>query len=300
MGSLTVAMDDDDGMMDSLFSTFMNEVDNIKSNKMKKLEEKAGNPEEIVERLTSMTYDPKQGQGSAFMVLQISPEASESEITKAYRKLSLLIHPDKCKLEKAPEAFQVLAKAYADTKDPSYNDKYQDIYGPAKDRVRKAREKENEARAKKGEDPLDTEGNDFDREVLKECERMLSGAKEAATYSNSVLEANMKRQEEQAVEGRKRRREEDKEKKSWEKQRDKRVAGWQVFMHNVEKKKVTGAETSWRHIGKVGAADLHHKREERKESDKKAEVDLDDKKVRWSATQAGQVGIDRSYREKWR
>ena len=35
----------------------------------------------------------------------------------------VLVHPDKCKLEKAAEAFQVIVKAYNDTKDPNYQDK---------------------------------------------------------------------------------------------------------------------------------------------------------------------------------
>jgi len=62
----------------------------------------------------------------------------------------VLIHPDKCKHEKAAEAFQVLAKAYADTKDPAYQDKYKDVVLEAKANVRKRIEKENKEREKKG------------------------------------------------------------------------------------------------------------------------------------------------------
>merc|ERR1719231_2137448 len=58
----------------------------------------------------------KAKSASAYELLQISPEASEGEVTKQYRKLSIMIHPDKCQLEGASEAFQILAKAYADTK----------------------------------------------------------------------------------------------------------------------------------------------------------------------------------------
>eukprot|EP00439_Symbiodinium_sp_Y106_P028769 s1667_g3.t1 len=42
-------MDDGDGM-DALFNSFMNEVSNIKTTKMKKIEGSAGTPEEIIER----------------------------------------------------------------------------------------------------------------------------------------------------------------------------------------------------------------------------------------------------------
>eukprot|EP00418_Pyrodinium_bahamense_P082329 CAMPEP_0179056656 /NCGR_PEP_ID=MMETSP0796-20121207/23925_1 /TAXON_ID=73915 /ORGANISM="Pyrodinium bahamense, Strain pbaha01" /LENGTH=288 /DNA_ID=CAMNT_0020753339 /DNA_START=66 /DNA_END=929 /DNA_ORIENTATION=- len=287
---------DDDGM-DALFSTFMNEVSNIKSTKMKKLEEKAGSPEEIVERLTATKYDPKQGYGSAYQVLQISPEASDSEITKQYRKLSVLIHPDKCKLEKASEAFQVLVKAYNDTKDPNYQDKYKDVIVQAKDRVRKHREKENLERGKRGEDPLDMDGHEFDQEVLRECEKMTTETVEAATYSNSVMEANMKRHEQMLKEAKLKRREEEAEKRKWEKQRDKRAAGWQIFLNSCESKKFK--TQSWSKVGQVGAADVHHRREERKETDGKAEIDREDKKILKSDTQAGAVGVDRTYRQVW-
>merc|ERR1719277_1129309 len=274
----------------------MNEVTNLKSNKMKKIEDKIGNPEEIVERLTASRYDPRQGFGSAFQMLQISPEASESEITKQYRKLSVLIHPDKCKHEKAADAFQILNKAYNDTKDPSYNDKYKDLLPMAKERVKKAREQENKARAKKGEDPLDMEGNEFDQEVLKECERMCTATEEQATYTNSVLEANMKRQEQMIKESKMRKKEEEKEKRAFEKNRDKRAAGWQTFMNNIDSKRFKSQHL----MGKVGAADTHHKREERAQVHGKAEVDQTDKKILRSDTQAGQVGIDRTYRQVWR
>jgi len=170
------------------------------------------------------------------------------------------------------------------------------VLSQAKDRVRKRREKDNQARAKRGEDPLDTEGNDFDQEVLKECEAMTTETKEKATYTNSVMEANMKRLESQAKEAKMKRREEEQEKRKWEKQRDKRAAGWQIFLNNVESKRFKTSAL----IGQVGAADAHHKREERKETDAKTEIDREDKKIIKSDTQAGAVGVDRKYREKWR
>lgn len=288
---------DDDGGMEALFSTFMNEVNNTKSNKMKKIENNFGTPEEIVERLTSSVYDPRQGHGSAYGMLGISPEASEAEITKHYRKVSLLIHPDRCHHEKAKEAFQVLAKAYADTKDPSYNDKYKDLVRPAKERVRKRREAENRLRAKKGEDPLDMEGNDFDQEVLRECEKVTSESSETATYTNAVQEANMKRLEEIRRESKLRRREEEAEKRKFERGRDKRAAGWQTFINNAGQKKFKSQHS----FGDVGVADKHHHREQRNETvHGKAELDLTDNKIKYSDTQAGQTGVDREYRKKWR
>jgi len=143
---------------------------------------------------------------------------------------------------------------------------------------------------------LEMEGNEFDQEVLKECERMTTASTEEATYTNSVMEANMKRQEEAIKEAKLRKREEDKEKRAFEKNRDKRAAGWQTFMNNIDSKRFKSQHL----MGKVGAADTHHKREERADVHGKAEIDQSDKKILRSDTQAGQVGIDRTYRQVWR
>lgn len=280
--------------MDSLFASFMGEVTSIKSNKMKKLEQKAGTPEEVIERLTTKNID------SCWYILMLSPEATENEVTKQYRKLSILIHPDKCKHEKAADAFQILAKAYADTKDPAYQDKFKDVYGDAKMAVRKRVEKENKDREKRGEDPVDTQGNAFDQEVLLECERMTTGTAEEVETRNAVYEANMKRMEGGAIEAKKKRREEAIEKKQWDKQRDKRVAGWQTFMNNIDSKKFkTGHQ-----VGRVGAADMHHKREERAEDDK-GKVQAGKSTVGDGTSYKKEdgyvpMGLDKGYKKEWR
>merc|ERR1711979_10685 len=108
----------------------------------------------------------------------------------------------------------------------------------------------NKARAKKGEDPLDMDGHEFDQEVLKECERMTTASSESKARGNEVYEANMKRQEEMIKEARLRKREIDAEKKKFDKGRDKRAAGWQTFMNNVETKRYKSG--TFQKIGQVG------------------------------------------------
>eukprot|EP00913_Durusdinium_trenchii_P001402 g1297.t1 len=243
---------EDDGM-DALFSSFMSEVTNIKSAKMKKIEGNQGTPDEIIERVLARPYDPKQGQGSAYQILQVAPDATESEITKQYRRLSVLVHPDKCKLDRAAEAFQAPEACHY----PNYQDKYADVIIEAKKRVRKEREKQNEAREKRGEDPLATDGQEFDRAVWEECERMTSAATEHAEQANSVAEANKKRYEEQARERRERKKAEQKE--------------------------------VWKMLRPF---------QERKDTDGKADLDMEDKKVIRSDMQA--AFVDMSYRKDWR
>mmetsp|Transcript_90997 Transcript_90997/g.291860 ORF Transcript_90997/g.291860 Transcript_90997/m.291860 type:complete len:145 (+) Transcript_90997:510-944(+) len=144
---------------------------------------------------------------------------------------------------------------------------------------------------------MDMQGNDFDAEVMKECDAFMNQTAEGASYTNSVLEANMKRQEAELKAGKVSRRAEDLQKRQFERNRDKRAAGWQTFMNNVDTKKFKSQHL----LGKVGAADTHHKREARDEAvSGKAELDMTDKKILRSDSQAGHAGIDREYKKLWR
>lgn len=43
--------------------------------------------------------------------LQLKPGASAAEVRRAYRSLAMAYHPDKCKLQRAAEAFQKIKEA---------------------------------------------------------------------------------------------------------------------------------------------------------------------------------------------
>merc|ERR1712151_414316 len=149
---------------------------------------------------------------------------------------------------------------------------------------KQARQKENKERAKKGEDPLDMEGNEFDQEVLRECERMTgggsSGSGDGGEGGNEVYQANMKRQAEMMRAAKEAKKEEVAMKRKFEKERNKRAAGWQIFMNKIDNKKYK--TDTFARVGLVGAANFLHKPEERKETDGKATVDLDDEMIKKS------------------
>ena len=48
-----------------------------------------------------------------YAVLSVERTATENEIKKAYRKLAVKIHPDKCQGTGAEEAFKIVSKAFA-------------------------------------------------------------------------------------------------------------------------------------------------------------------------------------------
>ena len=61
-------------------------------------------------------------------ILGVSKTANDAELKKAYRKLALKFHPDKCKVPKADEAFKQVGRAFAVLKDADKRAAY-DRYG---------------------------------------------------------------------------------------------------------------------------------------------------------------------------
>lgn len=91
-------------------------------------------------------------------ILEVAPEANDVEIKKQFRSLSLKVHPDRCKHEKAATAFNLIDNAYKLLMNPDKRRIYQRIMREAKERVEYEREKENKKRAKEGKEllPMDT------------------------------------------------------------------------------------------------------------------------------------------------
>jgi DnaJ family protein C protein 8 len=79
-------------------------------------------------------------------ILEVGAEASEEEVKKKYRMLSILVHPDKCRHEKAADAFHLLEQAYKQLMDPEKRRIYQRVMREAKERVEYERKKENARR----------------------------------------------------------------------------------------------------------------------------------------------------------
>lgn len=68
------------------------------------------------------------GRGAHYRVLGVEPNADESALKKAYRKLALKLHPDKNSAPHADEAFKALGLAYATLSDSQKRNIY-DRYG---------------------------------------------------------------------------------------------------------------------------------------------------------------------------
>jgi len=84
---------------------------------------KKGTPEQ--EKIMREIMQNKQDY---YKVLGVERSANEAEIKKAYRKLAVKIHPDKCQGSGAEEAFKVVSKAFACLSDAEKKAGY-DRYG---------------------------------------------------------------------------------------------------------------------------------------------------------------------------
>lgn len=101
--------------MDDLFASLMGEIGSIKTAKREKAEKKYSSPEDLIESILGL--NGKRKARSAYEVLQLPPDVTDKELTKTYRTISRLIHPDKCKHENAHEAFQRVLESFNELKE---------------------------------------------------------------------------------------------------------------------------------------------------------------------------------------
>lgn len=84
--------------------------------------------EEQVQIVKQVLRAKQGGRGAHYRILGLQTSCSESEIKKAYRKLSLKVHPDKNSAPHSDEAFKAVGLAYATLSDPQKRTIY-DRYG---------------------------------------------------------------------------------------------------------------------------------------------------------------------------
>jgi len=215
--------------IDSAFALFMNEVSSPKNTKKAKTAD-LGSSDSQVERLTTRQFF------SAYDVLLLPPASDLKAIKGQYRKLSALVHPDKCRHPKANDAFLIVKKAYDDLQSSDYTDKYTHVIEVARELVLERRKQENKIRQKSGEELLPTEGPEFEDAVREECESLIQREAEEReraarirASNEAVLAESRKRANREAKEATKKR-------KLWDSKLDSRVAGWRQFQQSSSSK----------------------------------------------------------------
>nr|KYP58711.1 DnaJ isogeny subfamily C member 8 [Cajanus cajan] len=156
-----------------------------------------------------------------FEYLNLSFDSSVDDVKKQYRKLSLMVHPDKCKHPQAKEAFGALAKAQQLLLDQNERDYLLSQVNSAKEELRAKRKKQ------------------LKKDTASKIKSLVEEGKYDKQYeqSNDFIseeEGRLKRDEEEQKEMWKRKREHEEE---WEGTREQRVSSWRDFMKGGKKNK---------------------------------------------------------------
>ncbi|XP_057549217.1 J domain-containing protein spf31 isoform X1 [Amaranthus tricolor] len=177
--------------------------------------------------------------------LDLSFDSSIEDVKKQYRKLSLMVHPDKCKHPQAKEAFGALAKAQQQLLDLQEREYVLSQVKAAKEELLSVRKKQLKKDAASKIKSLVDEKFDQAYEQSDEFQRQLKlKVREILTEQEwrrrkmamriSEEEGRLKKDEQEQKEMWKRKREHEEQ---WEGTREKRVSSWRDFMKTGKKGK---------------------------------------------------------------
>ncbi|KAL6518670.1 hypothetical protein OROHE_017720 [Orobanche hederae] len=188
---------------------------------------------------------------NAFEYLNLPFDSHVDDVKKQYRKLSLLVHPDKCKHPQAKEAFGALAKAQQLLLDPQERDYILNQVKAAKEELRAKRKKQLKkdtatklkSLVDEGKYEQEYERSDEFQQLLKLKVREILTDQEwrrrkmqmrVYIVTISEEEGRLKKDEEETKEMWKRKREHEEQ---WEGTREQRVSSWRDFMKGGKKVK---------------------------------------------------------------
>ncbi|GFE53034.1 hypothetical protein BaOVIS_004380 [Babesia ovis] len=216
---------------DDILSSFFSEIESIDKAKSD-ADVLTLSAKELCLRLTSQNF------ASPYQVLQLKHNATEDEIKKRYRKMSLMIHPDKFKHEKAQDAFNVLLNAFNEIQQSDSKEKYKQVYEEAKKVVYKRYKANPNATTLDliAAGVLDSDIQQIENEIQRQCDEMLRKQQERREYAERCVRANMEYEKQLAAEQVEMEKEQLKHQVEWDKTRDMRVSSWRNFQGKVTTK----------------------------------------------------------------
>lgn len=180
-----------------------------------------------------------------FEHLNLPFDSSVDDVKKQYRKLSLMVHPDKCKHPQAKEAFGALAKAQQQLLDQQERDYILSQVKAAKEELLSIRKKQlKKDTASKLKSLVDEkyeqrheQSEEFQKQLKLKVREILTEQewrRRKMAMRISEEEGRLKKDEEEQKEVWKRKREHEEQ---WEGTREKRVSSWRDFMKSGKKGK---------------------------------------------------------------
>eukprot|EP00884_Botryococcus_braunii_P004679 jgi/Botrbrau1/14211/Bobra.0254s0001.1 len=186
-----------------------------------------------------------------FEQLGLRFDCSLEDIRRQYRKISLLVHPDKCKHPLAKDAFEVLGNAQKQLLDEEKAHELRYVLTMARDQVRQDRKKATKRDAvvrlaslvhEKGREGIEEaweNSNDFHEQWKMKARDILG----RTAYRQSKIAKRLKAEEEkievEEAETRKKLKADREHRKNWEESREVRVGTWRDFVGKKGKKGVS-------------------------------------------------------------
>ncbi|KAH0852061.1 hypothetical protein HID58_088525 [Brassica napus] len=181
-----------------------------------------------------------------FEHLNLSFDSSTDDVKRQYRKISLMVHPDKCKHPQAQEAFGALAKAQQLLLNDQERDYILTQVHAAKQELKMKRKKQLKKDTASKIKSLVDEGKheqlyeqseEFQKELKLKVREILTDQewrRRKMAMRISEEEGRLKKDEEEQKEIRKKKREHEEQ---WEGTRENRVSSWRDFMKAGKKAK---------------------------------------------------------------
>ncbi|CAG8488343.1 9351_t:CDS:2 [Acaulospora morrowiae] len=188
--------------------------------------------QEVERILTAFKLNP-------FDILDLKPDCTEKDVKNAYRKKSLLIHPDKTKHPKAQEAFALLKKAEMELSNEKSRQFLLAIVEEAKVTLI------NEQKLKITDPIIDTP--QFNLQIKQKIKEILieQELRRRKSLKRELEAQGLAAKKAEQIEKEKKRKAE--EEKLWEETREQRVNNWRDFQtkkssSKTKKKRNTGSE----------------------------------------------------------
>uniref|UniRef100_A0A4W5P271 DnaJ homolog subfamily C member 8 n=1 Tax=Hucho hucho TaxID=62062 RepID=A0A4W5P271_9TELE len=175
-----------------------------------------------------------------FEVLQIDPEATDEELKKRFRALSILVHPDKNQddPDRAQLAFEAVDKAYKNLLDPEQKKRAVDVIQAGREYVEHNVKKKKQL--KKDGKPQFLEEDDpemFRQAVYKQTMKLFAELEIKRKEREAKDMHERKRAREEEIETAEKAKREREWQKNFEETRDGRVDSWRSFQAGKSKAK---------------------------------------------------------------
>ncbi|KAL7868317.1 hypothetical protein SRHO_G00097010 [Serrasalmus rhombeus] len=176
-----------------------------------------------------------------FEVLQIDPDATDEELKKRFRQLSILVHPDKNQddPDRAQQAFEAVDKAYKLLLDAEQKKRIIDVIHAGKEYVEHMMSQKKKQLKKDGK-PTFIEEDDpevFRQAVYKQTMKLFAELEIKRKEREAKEMHERKRQREEEIETQERAKREREWQKNFEETRDGRVDSWRNFQAKGKTKK---------------------------------------------------------------